>query len=119
MINGMHAIIYSEDAAKARAFFKDTLGWNAADAGQGWLIFAVPPSEIACHPIDHGGANGTHELYFMCDDLEKTVAELKGKGVEFTQPTSDQGWGILTRFRIPGGGEVGLYQPRHPRPKPL
>jgi predicted enzyme related to lactoylglutathione lyase len=88
----------------------------SADAGRGWLIFGLPPSEIAAHPTDHGGQPGTHELYLMCDDIKKTVAELKAKGVEFTGEPKDQGWGILTTLKIPGGGEMGLYEPRHPRP---
>src|SRR5262245_43444690 len=83
------------------------------DAGEGWLIFALPPAEMGIHPVMDGGAE-EHELYFMCDDVEKTVAELKAKGVEVTQPIRDQGWGLVTAFRIPGGGDIGLYQPRHP-----
>jgi hypothetical protein len=115
MINGAHALVYCEDADKARAFFRDTLEFGHVDGGRGWLIFALPPSEIACHPADPGTA-GTHELYFMCDDVQETVAELTRKGVEFTRPVTDQGWGIVTRLKIPGGGEAGLYQPRHPLP---
>jgi|SRR3954470_1978495 catechol 2,3-dioxygenase-like lactoylglutathione lyase family enzyme len=113
MINGAHAIIYAKDAAKARAFFKDVLGWPSVDAGRGWLIFAMPPAEVAAHPAE-GDEVGRHELYLMCDDVERTVAELKGKGVEFTGPPKDQGWGILCTLKIPGGGEMGLYQPKHP-----
>jgi len=111
MINGMHAIIYTEDAEKARAFFRDVLGFRSVDAGQGWLIFALPPAEMAAHPSEE---SGQHELYFMCDDVNKTVAELKRKGVEFAGPVNDHGWGLLTTMKIPGGGEIGLYQPRHP-----
>jgi catechol 2,3-dioxygenase-like lactoylglutathione lyase family enzyme len=116
VINGVHAIVYSSDAEKARAFFRDTLGYNFADAGRGWLIFALPPAELACHPAEMGGAPGKHELYFMCDKIDATVSELKAKGVEFTEPVSDQGWGLVTRLRIPGGGEIGLYEPRHAKP---
>ena len=111
MISGIHAIVYSRDAERARAFFRDTLGFSSVDAGHGWLIFALPPAELAAHPTDE---NEHHELYLMCDDIHAAVAELKSKGVEFTRPVTDQGWGLLTRLRIPGGGEMGLYQPKHP-----
>jgi catechol 2,3-dioxygenase-like lactoylglutathione lyase family enzyme len=119
MINGAHVIVYCEDAEKARAFFRDTLKLPHVDAGRGWLIFAMPPSEVACHPSGpgEGAPSGSHELWFMCDDVQTTVAELKAKGVEFTQPVTDQGWGIVIRLKIPGGGEMGLYQPRHPVPR--
>ena len=111
MINGVHALVYAQDAVATRAFFRDVLGFRAVDAGRGWLIFALPPAEIAAHPADDGAR---HELYFMCDDVERSVRELRARGVEFTQPITDQGWGRVTRFRIPGGGEIGLYQPMHP-----
>src|SRR5690242_7817792 len=111
MITGVHAIVYSKDAEKAHAFFRDVLKYPSVDAGHGWLIFALPPAEIAAHPAE---TSEHHELYFMCDDVEKTVAELKRKGVEFTGPVVDHGWGLLTTLKIPGGGEIGLYQPRHP-----
>jgi predicted enzyme related to lactoylglutathione lyase len=111
MITGVHTIVYNEGAEKAREFFRDVLGWPSVDAGDGWLIFALPPAELAVHPIDGGSK---HELYLMCDDINTTVAELKDKGVEFTEPVSDQGWGLLTAFALPGGGTMGLYQPRHP-----
>jgi catechol 2,3-dioxygenase-like lactoylglutathione lyase family enzyme len=116
MISGAHAIIYAKDADKARAFFKDVLGLPSADAGRGWLIFGLPPSEVAAHPAEEDADNGRHELYLMCDDIQKTVADLKKKGVEFIGDISDQRWGILARLKIPGGGEMGLYEPRHPRP---
>jgi catechol 2,3-dioxygenase-like lactoylglutathione lyase family enzyme len=116
MITGAHTIVYCEDAEKARAFFKDVLGFNHVDAGQGWLIFALPPAEVACHPAEGEGTSGTHELYLMCDDVHKTVGQLKAKGVQFTGEPQDYGWGIMARLRIPGGGEMGLYQPRHPVP---
>jgi catechol 2,3-dioxygenase-like lactoylglutathione lyase family enzyme len=118
MITGLHAILYSKDAAAARAFFKDVLGFPSVDAGRGWLIFAAPPAELAAHPAE-GDDAGHHELYFMCDDVHKTVAELKKKGVEFSSPVSEQPWGMLTTLKIPGGGEVGLYQPKHPTPPPF
>lgn len=114
MINGAHAIVYTKDATAARAFFRDVLGFASVDAGKGWLIFALPPAEMGVHPADDDEDNGRHELYFTCDDVKKTVEELKRKGVEFTGPISDQGWGLLTSLKIPGGGEIGLYQPRHP-----
>jgi predicted enzyme related to lactoylglutathione lyase len=111
VITGAHAIVYSEQAEAARAFLRDVLGLDSVDAGGGWLIFALPPSEVAVHP----GAP-RHELYLICDDLEATMAELEAKGAELTGPPSDQGWGRLTAVKVPGGGELGLYEPRHPRP---
>lgn len=114
MINGVHAIVYAADPQKARTFFQDVLGLPHVDVGRGWLIFGLPPAEIAAHPAD--GESGRHELYLMCDDLDATVAELKGKGVRFTTDVSDQPWGRLITLEIPGGGEIGLYQPRHARP---
>ncbi len=111
MITGVHAIVYSEGAEKVREFFRDVLEWPSVDAGGGWLIFALPPAELAVHPIE---GRSRHELYLMCDDINTTVAELKDKGLEFTEPVSDQGWGLLTAFELPGGGSLGLYEPRHP-----
>jgi predicted enzyme related to lactoylglutathione lyase len=112
MITGAHAIIYSEDAEKTRAFFRDKLGFSRyVDAGEGWLIFALPPAEVAVHPEASGGR---HELYLLCDDIEATVDQLKATGVEFTSPITNQGWGRLTSLKVPGGGELGLYEPRHP-----
>lgn len=113
MITGAHAIVYSLDADADRAFFRDVLGFPSVDAGGGWLIFALPPAELAAHPADAGGR---HELYLMCDEIESTVAELQAKGVEFTAPVSDEGFGLLTSLKLPGGGELGLYEPRHPIP---
>jgi catechol 2,3-dioxygenase-like lactoylglutathione lyase family enzyme len=113
MITGAHAIVYSSDADADRAFFRDVLGFPSVDAGGGWLIFALPPAELAAHPADAGGR---HELYLMCDEIESTVAELQAKGVEFTAPVSDEGFGLLTSLKLPGGGELGLYEPRHPIP---
>jgi catechol 2,3-dioxygenase-like lactoylglutathione lyase family enzyme len=110
MITGMHAILYSRDAEADRAFFRDVLGFPAVDAGGGWLIFAVPPSEVAVHPAE---TNGKHELYLMCDDVAEEVTRLGGKGV-VCGPVSDEGWGLLTAIRLPGGSDLGLYQPRHP-----
>jgi catechol 2,3-dioxygenase-like lactoylglutathione lyase family enzyme len=108
---GSHVIVYSRDAEADRAFFADVLGQPHVDAGGGWLIFKVPPAELAVHPSD--GPSG-HELYFMCDDLEATVSDLRAKGVEFTREVTEERWGRLTRFRLPGGGEVGMYEPKHP-----
>jgi catechol 2,3-dioxygenase-like lactoylglutathione lyase family enzyme len=119
MITGTHAIIYAEDADKARAFFRDVLDLPYVDAHGGWLIFKLPPAELGIHPSgepddpNNQAPNGHHEIYLMCDDVEATVAELTAKGVEFTSPVEDQGFGRLTRFRVPGAGEIGLYQPRH------
>jgi catechol 2,3-dioxygenase-like lactoylglutathione lyase family enzyme len=114
IVAGVHAIIYGRNADAARAFFRDVLGLTSADAGDRWLIFALPPAELAVHPID--ADEGQVELYLMCHDLEAAVAELTRRGVEFTAPVSDQGWGRLTRIRIPGAGEMGLYEPRHVSP---
>ena len=113
MITGLHAIVYSEDAEAVRAFLRDTLELDWVDAGRGWLIFAAPPAEIAAHPAE---TSGRHELYLMCDDITATVAELEAKGVEFVAPVTDQGFGLMTTLKVPGGGELGLYEPRHPLP---
>jgi predicted enzyme related to lactoylglutathione lyase len=112
MITGGHVIIYSRDAEADRAFFRDVLEYPHVDAGGGWLIFKLPPTEIAVHPTDGPEAQ---ELYLMCDDINATVKNLSTKGVEFTQAVTDARWGRLTRFRLPGGGEVGMYEPRHER----
>jgi hypothetical protein len=113
MITGAHAIIYSQDADGVRALFRDVLELPSVDAGGGWLIFALPPAEIATHPTD--GA-GLHELYLMCDDIHATVAELEAKGVRFSRPITEQRWGRVTAIALPGGGELGLYEPKHPSP---
>lgn len=112
MITGLHTIITATDADAARAFFRDVLGFDNVDAGDGWLIFRTPPTELAVHP----GEPGTHELYLMCDDIEATVAELTAKGVEFTAPVADRGWGLLAELKVPGAGTLGLYEPKHPSP---
>jgi catechol 2,3-dioxygenase-like lactoylglutathione lyase family enzyme len=114
VIDGLHAIVFAQDAEAAREFFRDVLGFASVDAGGGWLIFALPPSELAVHPTE---GEQHHRLYLMCDDIEATVAELRGKGVVFTEDVSDQGWGLLTALQVPGGGEIGLYEPRHARPQ--
>jgi len=113
MINGVHAIIFSDDAEGVRAFFDEVLGCPSVDAGGGWLIFALPPAELAAHPADD---RGRHELYLMCDDVNETVAELRAKGAQFEDEVTDQGWGLITTVRLPGGGRLGLYEPRHPSP---
>jgi catechol 2,3-dioxygenase-like lactoylglutathione lyase family enzyme len=114
MITGAHAIIFTPDPEGVREFFRDVLGFTSVDAGGGWLIFALPPSEVAVHPA--GEAGGRHELYLMCDDVEATVEELRLKGVEFTRPVTHERWGVVTAFAIPGGGELALYEPHHATP---
>ena len=111
MINGSHIIIYSQEADADRAFFRDVLDCRNVDAGAGWLIFTLPPAEVAVHPVEGPPA---HELYLMCDDLDATMTHLSGKGATFSAITEAR-WGLLTRLQLPSGGEVGLYQPRHPR----
>ena len=110
MITGIHAVIYSRDANADRAFFRDVLGFPSVDAGDGWLIFAAPPSEVACHPSEN---NSKHELYLMSDNVQAEIARLDEKGIKCTSVT-DERWGLLTMIRLPGGGELGLYEPRHP-----
>ena len=113
MITGAHVIIFTNDADAVRAMFGDVFGFPAVDAGGGWLIFALPPAEIASHPADEGDR---HELYLMCDDIHATVAELESKGIEFSGPISQEAFGLLTTIRLPSGGELGLYEPKHPVP---
>jgi catechol 2,3-dioxygenase-like lactoylglutathione lyase family enzyme len=113
MITGAHAIIYSHDAEADRKFLKDVLGLRSVDAGGGWLIFGLPPSEVAVHP-DEAGKPG-HELYLLCDDIDATVEDLKTKGVTVEDQLYDERWGLLAFIRLPGGGKLGIYQPRHPR----
>jgi catechol 2,3-dioxygenase-like lactoylglutathione lyase family enzyme len=115
MIAATHALIYAEDAEETRAFFRDVLGWENVDAGDGWLIFALPPSELGVHPAEPN-ESGRHELFLMCHDVEKTREELETKGVEFTSPIEDQGFGLITSMKIPGAGELKLYQPKHASP---
>jgi catechol 2,3-dioxygenase-like lactoylglutathione lyase family enzyme len=110
MIFGAHVIIYSKDAEADRAFFRDVLGFKAVDAGHGWLIFALPPSEAAVHPAEE---NGRQELYFLCDDLAAEMVSLAAKGVACSAVQQER-WGSITKMRLPGGGEIGVYQPRHP-----
>ncbi|MCX5208556.1 extradiol dioxygenase [Kitasatospora sp. NBC_00240] len=112
MINGAHIVIYSRDAEADRDFFRDVLEYPHVDAGGGWLIFKLPPAEVAVHPTT---GPETQELFLMCDDVEATMEDLTAKGVEFTQPVTEERWGRLTRLRLPGGGDVGMYEPRHER----
>lgn len=111
MIAATHTLLFSDDAAATRAFLRDILGWDSVDAGDGWLIFALPPSELGVHP-----GEPRHELFLMCHDVEQTKAELEAKGVEFTGRVEDQGFGLVTRFKVPGAGELQLYQPKHDSP---
>ncbi|HZD96060.1 MAG TPA: extradiol dioxygenase [Candidatus Sulfotelmatobacter sp.] len=112
MISGLHAILYAQNADKVCAFLRDTLGLKSVDAGHGWRIFAAPPAELAAHPIDEGD-KPHHELFLMCDDLKNTMADLKAKGVQCGEVTEAR-WGSITSIHLPGGGELGLYQPKHP-----
>ena len=111
MINGAHIILYSTDAEADRVFIRDMLGFAGVDAGDGWLIFKLPPAEIAVHPTD---GPGKHEFYLMCDDIEKTLADLTDRGVTISQSSSDQGWGLLASMKLPSGSELSIYQPHHP-----
>jgi catechol 2,3-dioxygenase-like lactoylglutathione lyase family enzyme len=113
MIIGAHAIVYSTKPEADRAFLRDVLKFPHVDVGDGWLIFGLPPAEVAVHPADE---NGTHELYLMCDDVEAFVAAMRKHGIACTD-VSDLGWGRLTRLTLPGGGKLGVYEPRHARPK--
>ena len=111
MINGSHVIVFSNDADADRAFIQDVLGFPSVDAGGGWLIFKLPPGEVAVHPAD---GEAKHELYLMCDDIKGTLDQLAGRGVEISSPVSDQRWGLLASVRLPSGSDLSLYEPRHP-----
>jgi hypothetical protein len=110
MIFGAHVIVYSTDAIADRVFFRDVLGLASVDAGQGWLIFALPPTEVAVHPAEE---NDRHELYFMCADLKAEMSALREKGIRCSE-LNEARWGSITKIQLPGGGVVGLYQPKHP-----
>ncbi len=112
MINGAHVILYSKDADADRDFLRDVLELPHVDVGHGWLIFGLPPSEVAVHPAENGG---THELFFMCESVDTLVVAMTEKGIACTA-VEDLGWGRLTRITLPGGGKVGVYEPRHERP---
>ncbi len=111
MITGLHALIYAEDAQRARDFFREILGWEHVVAHEDWLIFKAPPGEVAVHPVAAGYQK--HELWLMCDDVDATRRGLEAKGVRFVRDIEDAGWGLTTAFEIPGAGVMGLYQPRH------
>jgi catechol 2,3-dioxygenase-like lactoylglutathione lyase family enzyme len=115
MIKGVHTMFYSSEPDALRAFLRDKLGFPYTDVGEGWLIFDLPEADMGCHPAepDKGVPSGTHDVSFYCDDIAKTVAELKSRGVEFTEPVTDQGFGLVTRFKMPGNINVLLYQPRY------
>jgi hypothetical protein len=114
-INGAHSIIYTKDAEADRAFLRDVLQLSNVDAGQGWLIFGLPPSEVAVHPWEQ---NDRHEFYLMCDDVHAFVAEMVAREVACS-PVRDEGYGLFTDITLPGGGKLGVYEPRHPRPEPM
>ena len=113
MVNGAHIIIYSKDPEADKAFFRDVLKLPNVDVGNGWLIFALPPAEVAVHPSDE---NDVHEFYFTCKNIEAFVGDLKKQGVHCT-PINDLRWGRLTQVTLPGGGKLGVYEPRHAQPK--
>jgi catechol 2,3-dioxygenase-like lactoylglutathione lyase family enzyme len=112
MITGTHVIVYTTDADATRAFLRDVLDLAWVDSGDGWLIFTLPPAEVAAHPAEAP----RHELFFLCDDVNSTVEELRAKGVEVISPITDQGWGLETSIAVPGAGTIGLYEPRHASP---
>jgi catechol 2,3-dioxygenase-like lactoylglutathione lyase family enzyme len=115
MITGVHTMFYTSEPEALRAFLRDKLKFSFTDVGEGWLIFDLPEAEMGCHPADpsKGAPSGTHDISFYCDDIEKTVRELKARGVEFTDAVADQGYGLVTHFRMPGEIKVQLYQPRY------
>jgi predicted enzyme related to lactoylglutathione lyase len=115
MIRGVHTMFYSSEPEAFRTFIRDKLGFPAHDVGGGWLIFDLPEADLGCHPAEptKGAPSGTNAISFYCDDIETTVAEFKSRGVEFTGPVIDQGYGLVTHFRVPGGFEIQLYQPRY------
>ena len=110
MIFGAHVVVFSKDANADRAFLREVLGLSSVDAGHGWLIFALPPAEVAVHSAEEIGG---HELYFMCDDLKAEISALGNKGIHCSE-VQEARWGSITHIRLPGGGEIGLYQPKHP-----
>ena len=113
MITGAHVVLYSTDPDADRAFLRDVLRLPNVDVGGGWLIFALPPAELAVHPAD---GESRHQLYLMCDDIGATLADLRARGVEVAQEVSDQRWGLVAAIRLPDGTEFPIYQPRHPSP---
>jgi catechol 2,3-dioxygenase-like lactoylglutathione lyase family enzyme len=115
LINGTHIVVYTKDAEADRAFFRDVLKLSSVDAGRGWLIFAMPPAEMAFHDSEN---NGKHELYFMCDDIRATLKDLQSKNVGVSE-INEQRWGSLATFTLPGGGKIGVYEPKHASPLKL
>lgn len=115
MIKGVHTMFYTSEPEALRAFIRDKLGFPSTDVGEGWLIFDLPEADMGCHPeeAEKGAVSGTHRISFYCDDIRKTVAELKAKGVGFTDGISDKGYGLATHFKMPGDFEVELYQPHY------
>ena len=115
MINGAHSIIYSKSPEADREFLRDVLGLPHVDVGEGWLIFGLPPAEVAVHPSTE---NDVHELYLMCEDVQALIAALEKRGIR-SGPVQGMGWGLLTQVTLPGGGKLGIYQPRYARPKAM
>jgi hypothetical protein len=115
MIIGAHSILYSVRPEADRAFLRDVLKFPGVDVGEGWLIFGLPPAEVAVHPSEE---NDVHEFYLMCDDVEEFIADMTSQGIA-CGPAQNMGWGVLTQVTLPGGGKLGIYQPLHARPKPM
>jgi hypothetical protein len=115
MITGAHSIVFSSNPDADRAFFRDTLGLTHVDVGGGWLIFGLPPSEVAVHGTEEGGA-GSHELYLMTDDVQSFIEQMQERELSCAE-VQDEGWGLLTHVTLPGGGKIGVYEPRHARPE--
>jgi len=113
VITAAHAVLYADDPDRARAFFRDVLGMANVDIHGGWLIFKLPPAELGVHPAGEASPSGHHELFLMCDEIDHTVTDLTARGVEFSAPITTARFGRMTRMRIPGGGDIGLYQPSH------
>jgi catechol 2,3-dioxygenase-like lactoylglutathione lyase family enzyme len=115
MIRGVHTMFYTSEPEKLRAFLRDKLGFPATDVGDGWLIFDLPEADMGCHPADpdEGAPSGTPSISFYCDDIARTMTELKSRGVEFTGPPADHGYGLVTFLKAPGGFEIQLYQPKY------
>lgn len=115
MIKGVHTMFFTSQPEELRAFIRDKLGFPCTDVGEGWLIFDLPEADMGCHPSESedGKTSGVHQISFYCDDIHKTMSELSGRGVEFTDGVTDQGYGLVTHFTMPGGVNVQLYQPRY------
>ncbi|MEU7019520.1 VOC family protein [Streptomyces sp. NPDC046203] len=111
MFSGAHMVIYTRDAEADRDFLKDVVGFDHVDAGRGWLIFRLPPAEIAVHPTD---GDPWHEIYLMCEDVAQALRTLEDRGADISRPVTDQGWGLVAAVRLPSGTELPLYEPRHP-----